>query len=470
MAKFDLIVRGGTVVTAGDTVACDIGVRGGRVAMLGHDLGAADRVVDATGRLVLPGGIDAHVHVDEPPFLGVLTADDFESATRSAAFGGTTTIMPFAQQEAGRPLRASIDAYHAKAAGKAIIDYAFHVILADPTDALLGQELPPLVEDGYTSYKVYMTYDGLAVNDRQILGVLSAARRNGAMVMVHAENDHCIRWLTDRIVASGVTDLTQYPKMAPGPVEREATHRAITLGEIVDVPLLIVHVSAREAMEQIRWARDKGLRVHGETCPQYLFLTADDIARPGWEGAKYLCAPPPRDAANQEHLWRALATGVFQVVSSDHAPYRFDIGKKAHGPEPHFRHVTAGVPGIETRLPLMFSEGVGRGRITLEQFAALTATNAARIYGLYPRKGTIAIGSDADLAIWDPAREVTIRHADLHDAMDYTPYEGRTVTGWPTTVICRGEIVVEGGRLHAAPGRGAFLPCARPIPARADDA
>jgi dihydropyrimidinase len=458
------------VVTAGDTTACDIGVRAGRIVMLGHDLGRATRVVDAAGRLVLPGGIDSHVHVDEPPFLGVTTADDFASATRSAAFGGTTTIIPFAQQEAGRSLRAAVDAYHGKARGKAVIDYAFHVILADPTDHLLGQELPALVEDGYTSYKVYMTYDGLAVNDRQLLGVLAAARRNGAMVMVHAENDHCIRWLTDRIVAGGVTDLTQYPATAPGPVEREATHRAITLGEVVDVPLLIVHVSAREAMEQIRWARAKGLPVYGETCPQYLFLTGDHIARPGWEGAKFLCAPPPRDAANQEHLWRALATGVFQVFSSDHAPYRFDeTGKKKHG-VPHFRHVTAGVPGIETRLPLLFSEGVGTGRITLEQFVALTSTNAARLYGLYPRKGTIAVGSDADLAIWDPARAVTIRHADLHDAMDYTPYEGCAVTGWPTTVISRGEIVVEEGHLHGAPGRGAFLPCARPIPARPDRA
>ncbi|MGH6717965.1 MAG: dihydropyrimidinase [Alphaproteobacteria bacterium] len=473
MARLDLVVEGGTVVTAGDTVRCDVGVRDGRVAVLGHDLGPAERVLDATGRLVLPGGIDSHVHVDEYPFLGVSTADDFASATRAAACGGTTTIIPFAEQVRGRPLRATIDEYHRKAEGKAVIDYAFHLIVIDPTDQVLGQELPALIEAGYTSFKVYMTYEGMALDDRQILGVLATARDHGAMVMVHAENDHCIRWLAERLAASGTTDLTQYPKMAPPAVEREATHRAITLGEVVDVPILIVHVSAESAMEQIRWAQGQGLKVYGETCPQYLFLTADDIARPGWEGAKYLCAPAPRDPANQARLWRGLASGVFQVFSSDHAPYRFDAtGKKKHGPEPHFRHIAPGVPGIETRLPLLFSEGVGKGRIGLETFVALTATNAAKIYGLYPRKGTIAVGADADLAIWDPEREVTIRHADLHDAMDYTPYEGRVVKGWPETVIARGEVVVERGRCTAAPGRGRFLPCersplARPSPAPA---
>jgi dihydropyrimidinase len=465
MAELDLVVRGGTVATAGDTVACDIGVRGGRIVALGEDLGPADRTIDASGKLVLPGGIDSHVHIDEYPFLGARSADDFLSATRSAAFGGTTTVIPFAEQVRGRTLRSTIEEYHRKAEGKAVIDYAFHQILVDPDDRVLGQELPALVEDGYTSFKVYMTYDGMALDDRQVLATLAAAREHGAMVMVHAENDHCIRWLADRLMATGRTDLSQYPKMAPAPVEREATHRAITLGEVVDVPILIVHVSAAEAMEQIRWAQAKGLKVYGETCPQYLFLTADHIAQPGWEGAKYLCAPVPRDAANQELIWRGLATGVFQVLSSDHAPYRFEgaEGKKRHGPEPHFRHVSPGVPGIETRLPLLFSEGVGKRRIDLSTFVAVTATNAAKIYGLYPRKGTIAVGSDADLVVWDPEREVTIRHADLHDAMDYTPYEGMTVKGWPVTTISRGEIVVTNGRLTAEAGRGRFLRCDRPI-------
>jgi dihydropyrimidinase len=256
--------------------------------------------------------------------------------------------------------------------------------------------------------------------------------------------------------------------MAPMAVEREATHRAIALAEIVDVPILLVHVSAREALEQIKWGRDRGLKVYGETCPQYLLLTKDHIAQAGWEGAKYLCAPPPRDRGNADFLWQGLAGGLFQLLSSDHCSFRFESqeGKKAHGPHPHFHKVAPGVPGIETRLPLMFSEGVGKGRIDLNAFVALTATNAAKMYGLYPRKGTIAVGADADIAIWDPEREVTIRHDILHDNMDYTPYEGMTVKGWPVVTFSRGEAVWRDGKPAGKPGRGRFLPCERPEPAR----
>ena len=464
MTAYDLVIKGGTVVTAADTVHCDIGVRGGRIAALSEGLDAAGDVIDATGKLVLPGGIDSHVHIDEPPFYGVKDAGEFGTDTVAAACGGTTTIIPFAHQDRQRSLRAAVQDYHAKAEGKAVIDYAFHIILLDPTDHLLGQEMPALIEDGYTSYKVFMTYDGIALNDGQILKTLEAAKIHGAIVMVHAENDHCIHHLAAKLDAAGATSLESYPHMAPQPVEREATHRAITLGEIVDVPILIVHVSAAEAMEQIRWARDRGLKVHGETCPQYLFLTGDHIAQPGWEGAKYLCAPPPRDTANQELLWRALARGVFQVLSSDHCSSLFEgpDGKKQHGSDPHFRHVPPGVPGIEARLPLMFSEGVGKGRIDLNTFVAVTATNPAKIYGLYPRKGTIAVGADADIAIWDPEKDVTISVDMLHENLDFTPYEGFEVKGWPVAVISRGEIIVRDGVVSAAPGRGRFLPCERP--------
>ena len=464
MTKLDLVIKGGTVVTAADTVRCDIGVRDGRIAVLADNLDDAAQVIDAADRLVLPGGVDSHVHIDEPPFYGVLNADDFESGTISAACGGTTTIVPFAQQERGRSLRAAIQDYHTKAEGKAVIDYAFHVILLDPHEQLLGQEMPALIEDGYTSYKVYMTYEGLVLDDRQILEILEVAKSHGAIVMVHAENDHCIHHLAAKLDAAGKTSLEHYPAMAPQPVEREATHRAITLGEIVDVPILLVHVSAAEAMEQIRWARDRGLKVYGETCPQYLFVSEDQFAQPGWEGAKYLCAPPPRNAENQEALWRAIAGGVFQVLSSDHCSFLFEGpgGKKLHGPEPHFRHIAPGLPGIETRLPLLFSEGVGKGRIDLNTFVAVTATNAAKIYGLYPRKGTIAVGAYADLAIWNPEKQVTITTDGLHDNMDFTPYEGFEVTGWPTTVISRGEVIVRDGAVLARPGRGTFLACERP--------
>ena len=463
MSEFDLVVAGGTVATAADVVRCDVGVRGGRIVALAQGLDGGGEVIDATGRLELPGGIDAKVHIAEAAFYGVESAEDFESGTRSAACGGTTTVLPFAQQEPGRSLRASIRDYHAKAEGRAVIDYGFHTILTDPDERLLGQELPALVADGYTSYKVYMTYDGLALDDRQILATLEAARTHGALVMVHAENNHCIHHLAAGLEAAGKTSLEHYPAMAPQPVEREATHRAITLGEVAEAPILLVHVSAAEAMEQIRWARDRGMAVFGETCPQYLLVSEDCIARPGWEGAKFLCAPPPRETANQEAIWLGLATGVFQVLSSDHCAFLFEgpTGKKVRGPEPHFRQVPPGLPGIEARLPLMFSEGVGKGRIDLNTFVAVTATNAAKIYGLYPRKGTIAVGADADIAIWDAAKEVTISSDMLHDNMDFTPYEGISVTGWPVTVISRGEVIVREGAFAAEPGRGEFLPRAR---------
>ena len=463
MAELDLIIRNGTVVTAADTIACDIGVKDGRIALLGRGLGGGAEVIDAGGKLVLPGGIDSHVHIDEPPFYGVLNVDDFESGTISAACGGTTTVIPFAQQVDGQTLRSVIDEYHGRAGGKAVVDYAFHTILVDPTEQVLGQELPALTADGYTSYKVYMTYDGMAFDDRQILATLKAARDHGALLMIHAENDHCIHWLTDELNAAGKTAIEHFVEMAPMAVEREATHRAITLGEIVDVPILIVHVSAREAAEQIKWAQERGLKVFAETCPQYLFLSEDDIRQPGWEGAKFVCEPPPRDKINQELLWRGLADGVFQVLSSDHCSFRFNdpAGKKSHSRGPHFRHVPPGLPGIEARLPLVFSEGVGHGRIDLNTFVAISSTNAAKIYGLYPRKGTIAVGSDADIVIWDADREVVITIDALHDNMDYTPYEGMAVRGWPVTTISRGQVICQDGEVRAEPGRGEFLRCPR---------
>ena len=455
--QFDLAITNGTVATASDIVRCDVGIKDGKVAALGTGF-TGKETINASGKLVLPGGIDSHVHIDEPPFYGVRSVDDFLAGTVSAACGGNTTIVPFAQQVEGENLRKSINDYHQRADGKAVIDYAFHVILCDANEQVLGQELPALVADGYTSYKVYMTYDGLAQSDKDILNLLEASRREGALVMIHAENDACIHFITDRLNQTGKTSLEQFAKMAPMAVEREATHRAITLGEIVDTPVLIVHVSAREAVEQIGWGQRRGLKVFGETCPQYLFLSEEDLKRPGWEGAKFICQPPPRDKGNQEVIWRGLASGLFQVISSDHCSFKFDSkeGKKHHH-EPHFRHVPPGVPGIELRLPLLFSEGVNKGRIDLNTFVALTATNAAKIYGLYPRKGTIAVGSDADIAIWDPERTVTVTHDILHDNMDFTPYEGMTLKGWPIITLSRGEAIWRDGKVNAKAGRGQFL-------------
>lgn len=468
MEPFDLVVRNGTVATAGDVQRCDVGIRGGRVVALGEGLPSGREEIDATGLLVLPGGVDAHCHFDQPTGDGSVMADDFTSGTRSAACGGTTTVIPFACQMKGQSLRAAVEDYHRRADGKAVIDYAFHLIVTDPTEQVIGQELPALIRDGYTSFKIYMTYDSLKLNDRQILEVLDVARREGAMVMIHAENSDCIAWLTDKLELAGKTAPKYHAASRPMVVEREATHRAIALAELADVPVLIVHVSGAEAVEQIRWAQGRGMRIYAETCPQYLFLTADDLDRPGHEGTKCICSPPPRDKANQQVIWDGLQGGVFQVFSSDHAPFRYagPDGKQVHGADAPFSKVPNGIPGVETRLPLLFSAGVGEGRITLEQFVALTAANPARLYGLYPRKGTIAVGSDADIALWDPEREVTISNGLLHHNVDYTPYEGLKVTGWPVLTLSRGTVVQRDGTLTAQPGRGEFLPCDLPAPAR----
>jgi dihydropyrimidinase len=461
MAAYDLVIRNGTVATASDVFRADIGVIDSRIAMLGNKLGAGKREINAEGRIVTPGGVDSHCHIEQRSSTGIMTADDFFTATRSAACGGTTTVIPFAAQHRGMSLRQVVKDYHACAQDKAAVDYAFHLIISDPTEQVTGQELPALIKDGYTSFKIYTTYDLLKLNDRQILEVLSVARRERALVMVHAENHDVISWLSDRLLASG-RSAPRFHAVAHAPIaEREATSRAIALAELVDVPLLIVHVSSREAMEQISMAKCRGLKVYGETCPQYLFLTEDDLDRPGFEGAKFMCSPPPRDKANQEFIWRGLETGIFDVFSSDHAGYRYDDpeGKMKHGRNAPFKKVANGVPGLEVRTALLFSEGFGKQRIDLARFVALTATNAAKLYGLYPRKGTIAVGSDADFAIWDTGKNVTISQSMLHDAMDYTPYEGKTIKGWPVVTVARGEVVAEGGEFVGVAGRGQFLRC-----------
>jgi len=461
MSEYDLVIRNGAVATAADTSACDIGIKDGVVAMLGKNLGPGARDIDASGHLVLPGGIDSHCHIEQRSSSGVVCADDFYSATVSAAFGGTTTVIPFAAQHRGQSLRQVVEEYHAAAAPKAIVDYAFHLIISDPSEQILGQELPALIRDGYTSFKVYMTYDLLALDDRQMLDILSVARREGALVMVHAENHEMIKWLTGRLLERGLGAPRYHAVSHARLAEGEATNRAVALSQLLDVPILLVHVSAGEAIEVIRNAQTRGLRIYGETCPQYLFLTADDLAKPGVEGAKFCCSPPPRDRAAQQAVWTGLRNGTFQVFSSDHAPYRFDAsGKLPHGDKTTFKEIANGVPGIELRLPLLFSEGVGQGRLDLNAFVALTATNHAKLYGLYPKKGTIAVGSDADIAIWDPERETVITAGILHDNVGYTPYEGRRLRGWPVTVLSRGRIVIEDGRLVAPRGSGQFLPCA----------
>lgn len=462
---FDLTVRHGTVVTAADAVAADIGVRTGRIAAIGTGLPAGRRDIDATGKLVLPGGVDSHCHVEQRSSTGMMCADDFYSASVAAAFGGTTTIIPFAAQHRGDSIAAVVEDYARRAAEKAVIDYGFHLIVADPTAKALDEELPAMIRRGITSLKVYMTYDLLRLADDQLLDVLAVADRERALVMVHAENHEMIGWIARRLLERGHTAPRFHTTSHHPLAEAEATNRVIALARLLDVPVLIVHVSGIEAVRTIRAAQTLGARVYAETCPQYLFLTASDADKPGLEGAKWCCSPPPRDEASQAALWQGLKDGTLQAFSSDHAPYRFDeTGKLPKGDQTTFKDMANGVPGLQVRLPLLFSEGVGKGRLTLQEFVALTATNHARMYGLHPRKGTIAVGADADLAIWEPEREVTLNAAMMKDNVGYTPYEGRRVRGWPTTVVSRGRIVVEAGELQVGRGSGEFIARAAPEP------
>lgn len=462
MSTYDLAIRNGTIATASDVFKADVGIRDGRIVAIADEITGAAREIDASGLLVLPGGIDSHVHIAQPSGEGIVMADDFASATAAAAAGGNTLVMPFALQARGTSLRSCVEDYRKLAEGNCVIDTAFHLIISDPTPEVLGQELPALIKDGYTSFKVFMTYDDLVLNDRQLLEVFDVARREGALVMVHAEGYDSIRYLTEKLEREGKTAPYYHAVSRPQSVEREAAHRAISHAELVDVPIMIVHVSGREAMEQIRWAQQRGLKIYGETCPQYITLTAEDLqAAQGddMSGGKYVCSPPPRDNESHEAIWEGIRTGVFQTFSSDHCPFRYDSleGKLNPKGRSSFRWVPNGIPGVETRLPILFSEGVSKGRITLQRFVELTATNHAKIYGLYPGKGAIAVGFDADIALWDPNKRETIRQEILHHGADYTPWEGFEVTGWPVMTIARGEVVAEGGKVVGSAGQGRVL-------------
>ena len=444
----DLVIRGARVVTGTDVAQMDIGILDGRIATLGEGLVGAE-VVEAAGLIAMPGGIDSHVHISQPSGPGIEMADDFASASAAAACGGNTTILPFCLPEEGQSLRAAMAAYLAKAEGQCHVDFGVHLIVHRTDAQTLGQDLPALLEAGHTSFKVFMTYKGLALSDRQILDVMAVAERHGAMVMVHAENEDAIEFLRDRAESSGQIAPLYHANTRPVAVEREAVHRAITLAEIARVPLTIVHVSNGEALDEIRRARARGAQVFAETCPQYLTLTAADLDRSGFEGAKYVCSPPPRDEAEQRACWAGIERGDFELYSSDHCPFRFadPAGKDAPGARASFRNIPNGIPGIETRLPILFSEGVGKGRISLQRFAQITATNHARLYGLAARKGSIRVGADADIVLWDPNLCRPIRQADLHHGADYTPWEGFEVTGWPVATFLRGHAIMRDGQL-----------------------
>jgi len=458
-AAYDLVIRGGTVATATDVFRADVAIRGETIAAVGLGLPPGRAEIDAGGKLVLPGGVDSHCHIEQLNSNGLMCADTFESATGAAALGGTTTVISFAAQHVGMRLAQVLDEYHALARRGAVIDYAFHMIVADPTEATLHEDIPAAVRAGHSSIKVFMTYDKLRLHDEQMLDVLQAARDNRAFVCVHAENHGMIAWYAKRLLAAGLREPRYHAPSHPRLSEVEAFRRLIALAAFVDQPIMVFHVSTSQGAQIIRQARGEGLKVFGETCPQYLWFDASALDRPGIEGAKWMFSPPPRTRNDVEALWAALERGDLQTVSSDHAPAAFDATGKLHaGPDPHFKQIANGVPGLEQRLPLLFDAMVSKGRSTLEKFVELTATAPAKLYGLHPRKGSVAIGADADLCVWDPARTVTFRDEDVHDLTRYTPYAGTTVTGWPATVLCRGRVVAEDRRLKASAGDGRFLP------------
>jgi dihydropyrimidinase len=457
MQDLDLVIRNGTVVTAVDSFACDVGVRGGRIVALAEDLPRGAEEIDARGRLVLPGGVDSHCHIEQLSGMGIWNADDFASGTASAAFGGTTTVIPFAAQHRGASM-VDVVADYRERAKKAVVDHAFHMIVSDPSEQVMA-ELPGLIREGYSSLKLFMTYPLLRLADEQVLELLTLARAAGAMVSVHAENDAMLGWMTRRLLAQGHTAPRYHAISHPRLAEAEAVGRLLAMAALVDQPVVVFHVTTAGSLVAIRDAQTRGQKVFAETCPQYLLLDARDLDKPGLEGAKWMFSPPARDAEDRAAIWRGVQNGTFQMVTSDHAPYRFDeTGKLAAGDGATFKQIANGIPGIELRLPLLFSEGVGKGRIGLERFVALCCTNPAKTYGLHPQKGTIAIGSDADLALWDPARVVEVTDRTTHDATGYCPYAGMTIQGWPVTVLSRGEVIVADGELKAERGRGRFLP------------
>ncbi len=455
---FDIVIRGGEVATATEVFKADVGIVGERIAALGERLGPGRMEIDASGRCLLPGGIDSHCHIEQLSAGGLMNADTWESATASAAAGGTTTVISFAAQHVGMELPKVLEDYSALAKKGAITDYSFHMIVSDPTERLLKTDLPAAIKAGHASIKLFMTYDRLRVQDEQALDVLMTARENRALVCVHAENHGMIAWMAKRLIDRGYKEPKYHAVSHPRAAETEAFERLIRLAALVDQPIMIFHVSTREGAAIIRRARGEGIKIFGETCPQYLLMTAADLDRPGLEGAKWMCSPPPRTADDQEALWQALALGDLQTISSDHAPYRFDeTGKLSGGPNAHFKQIANGQPGLQTRLPVIFDAMVSSGRSTISDFVRLTATEPARIYNLH-RKGSIAVGGDADIAIWDPKRKVTITDEAMLDRTGYTPFAGREVTGWPEIVLRRGEVIVADGAVKASAGSGRFLP------------
>jgi dihydropyrimidinase len=450
------LIRNGTVVTARDTLSADILIDGERIKEVraGISEKAASRVIEAAGYYVIPGGIDAHTHLDMP-FGGTTSADDFESGTRAAAFGGTTSIVDFAIQARGTRMRQALDTWWKKAEGRACIDYGLHMIITDLGGAGL-EDMDDLVREGVASFKLFMAYpNAFMVDDATIFKALSQTSKNGALICMHAENGSVIDVIVARALAEGKTAPIYHALTRPPRAEAEAVHRAIALAEIAQVPVYIVHLSSEDALNEVREARDRGLPAFAETCPQYLLLSQDELERPNFEGAKYVFTPPLRPKEHQPKLWEGLKHDHLQVVSTDHCPFCFK-DQKILGKD-DFTKIPNGGPGIENRLQLIYHHGVNEGKLSLNRFVELTSTTPARIFGMYPRKGEIAVGSDADLVIWDPETPYTISAASHHMKVDYSMFEGFQVRGNARMVLSRGEVIIDGDKFLGTPGRGQFL-------------
>jgi dihydropyrimidinase len=460
-AEFDLVIRGGTIVLPTGVVQADLGIKGETITSVGQKLGPGQREIKASGHFVLPGGVDPHCHIEQLSGGGIMNADTFETATRSAAFGGTTSVISFAAQHREMNLTEVVRDYAERAKDQAVIDYAFHLMIANPDRQTIENDLPAMIKEGHRSVKVFMTYDKVQVNDEQLLDILIAARQNGAIVCVHAENHGLLKWMGDLLVARGYTAPQYHVVSHPRLAEIEAIYRVIAFAEFIDQPVMIFHVSTAEGAEIIRHARGRGVKVFAETCPHYLFQTAEDLLLPGYEAARLMCSPPQRRKSDHDALWQALELGDLQVISSDHAPYRMDeTGKFIASATPTFKQIANGMPGLEMRLPLLFDAMVSRASTAqkhenLMKFVEWTSSAPARIYDL-PRKGALSIGADADIAIWDPECEITLTD-ELHDNTGYNPYRGRAIKGWPKIVIQRGAVLIENGTMHAKPGQGRLM-------------
>jgi dihydropyrimidinase len=452
------LIKNGHIVTAVDSYIADILIDGETIALIGKDLsalvGEVDKTIDASNKLVIPGGIDPHTHMDLP-FGGTAASDDFETGTRAAAFGGTTTIIDFAVQYKGQALNEALDAWFAKSEGKAVTDYGFHLICTDLPDERLP-ELKTMIDQGVTSFKLFMAYPGVfLVDDGTIFKAMTTAGEHGGLICMHAENGVIIDVLVKRALAEGRTAPKYHALTRPTKAEAEGVHRAIAIAEMAHSPVYIVHLSCHDALKEVQYARDLGLPAFAETCPQYLFLDHSYYEAEGFEGAKYVMTPPLRDKMNQEQLWRGLRGNDLQVISTDHCPFCMKEQKELGRDD--FSKIPNGGPGVEHRMSLIYSGGVAEGRISLNRFVELTSTAAAKIFGLFPKKGTIAVGSDADIVVFDPNREQTISAATHHMRVDYSAYEGWKLKGAVDAVLSHGEVVVENNEWRGKTGAGRFL-------------